>query len=379
MNTSINLSRKHIVHVAGIRLTRETGMGRIACEWRDAFVRRGYRFSHVGLDEVPIATHITLWQRQARAWIARQGWNLNDPLWLVHEAGGGVFTSANRRTCIFSHGIERRGRELAKPPHGNLRQTLKSFLTRPLWLRYNRDTDCGLRRAWRVIVSNSEDAQYAREVYGRSSGNVWIFKNGVDLVDSPAANFRTTRPKILFVATWFPRKGIDLIMQAAESLYLSGQRPQWVLAGVGVTTSKVIESFPSQLRDDITVIQKFLRADESSLFADADIFVLPTFFEGQSLALLQAMAHGLCCITTDCCGQKDIIKHGINGLLFPSGDIKAFVGCLHSALSDLEKRKTLGRAAAASVADREWTRVGDELVDWFEQEIGSDGRNFFPR
>jgi glycosyltransferase involved in cell wall biosynthesis len=360
------VSKGRIIHVAGIRLTRETGMGRIACEWGEAFTRRGYDFHHVGLDEVPMPFHNALWPWKARSWIERQRWDIDSAIWLVHEPASGIFVAEGRKVCIFSHGIERRGQELDEPPAKSVTQVIRSLVTKPLWSAYDRNSDKGLRRGWRLALSNQEDAAYARSVYGRTDEDILVFRNGVDPVDHLDTNGDSRRATILFVASWLRRKGIALLPKAAESLASAGGNIKWVLAGVGQSRSDVLKSFPAGLHDDITVIEHFEREDEAAIYQDADIFVLPTFFEGQPLALLQAMAHCLCCITTDNCGQRDLIDSGTNGILFPAGDADAFVGALRSALADEQLRKRLGREAAGSVADRDWKRVSDEFVDWIE-------------
>ena len=77
------------------------------------------------------------------------------------------------------------------------------------------------------------------------------------------------------------------------------------------------------------------------------IFVLTSDYEGMPNALLESMALGLACISTDCpCGgPRTVIQDGENGLLIPLRDTKALETALRRILSDPEFEKKLGENA----------------------------------
>ena len=67
-----------------------------------------------------------------------------------------------------------------------------------------------------------------------------------------------------------------------------------------------------------------------------DRFVLSSDFEGMPNALMEAMALGVPCISTDCKGggARFLIKNGTNGLLTPIGDVEALQTAMEKILSD---------------------------------------------
>src|ERR1039458_1987371 len=141
-----------IVHVASTALSEETGMGRIACRWRDAFVSRGYEFIHVGPAEVGATLHPSFWSRRASAVVKSIP---GSKLLLVHEPGSGAFIGAGGPLVVFSHVVERRHHNLyvQLAPKTPLRK-LRSRLSAPLWKWQQDSTDRGMMSADLVLVSN---------------------------------------------------------------------------------------------------------------------------------------------------------------------------------------------------------------------------------
>lgn len=68
------------------------------------------------------------------------------------------------------------------------------------------------------------------------------------------------------------------------------------------------------------------------------MFVLSSDYEGMPNALIEAMALGLPCVTTDCSGggAKFLIKDGVNGLLVPVRDVEALANAIDRVLSNTE-------------------------------------------
>jgi glycosyltransferase involved in cell wall biosynthesis len=67
------------------------------------------------------------------------------------------------------------------------------------------------------------------------------------------------------------------------------------------------------------------------------------------LALIEAMASGCACIGTDVVGVREVIAHGVTGLLVPENDAQAMADAIAMLLKDPEKAENLGIAARAAV------------------------------
>lgn len=336
-------------------------MGRVAWHWKREFERRGYDFIHIGSKQVGPLAHPGLFPYAAHRVYRKLG--RPAALLLTHEPASGAFSSRYASTVVFSHGVERRSWQLALSGADGARERVRrrTRVLYPLWRL--RHCDLGLRRAQKLLLINREDAAFTRQFYKRGPGTVHVFRNGV----YPSTLDERTQPEeqaVLFLGAWLERKGIGTLVEAARILQERGVRPRWRLAGTGVGREGVLSSWPQSLHESVEVIPNFKRESEESLLASASVFVLPSYFEGQPLALLQAMEAGRCCITTNCCGQRDLITHGRNGLLHESGHARQLASYIEECLRDERRRVSLGKNAKYSVKGRTWESVSSEVADF---------------
>ena len=82
----------------------------------------------------------------------------------------------------------------------------------------------------------------------------------------------------------------------------------------------------------------------SAFMRTLDVFVLPSFAEGTSKSVIEAMAHGLPIITTNVGGSPDLLSTDA-GILIPPGDSAALAGAMQSLASDPALRQRMGEAA----------------------------------
>lgn len=99
---------------------------------------------------------------------------------------------------------------------------------------------------------------------------------------------------------------------------------------------------------------------------NAEMFVLPSDFEGLSNALLEAMMMGLPCISTDCAGSDEVIENMFNGLLVPVGDEDALLDAMSKVADDKELRKKLSRNAKWTSTRFHTDTVINQWIDLIE-------------
>ena len=83
----------------------------------------------------------------------------------------------------------------------------------------------------------------------------------------------------------------------------------------------------------------------NAIYKAADIFCLPSHWEGISVANMEAMSSGLSVITTNVCGHPELIKDGETGILIPPKRVEMLTEKLATLINDSSLRTTLGRNA----------------------------------
>ena len=108
--------------------------------------------------------------------------------------------------------------------------------------------------------------------------------------------------------------------------------------------------------------------DVPSLLRTTDIFVLPSYSEGLSNALMEAMSSGCACIASDVGGNRFLLQNGVSGFLFPAGDRAALHSHIERLLRDGAKRAAMGEAARERIREHfSWNVVGKLYERLFDQ------------
>ena len=203
----------------------------------------------------------------------------------------------------------------------------------------------GLRRADHIFCLNSDDRRYLQERLGRAPDSVTRIFPGADFAYARAPRIYDDVRQMLFAAAWRDNKGIADLVPAFVAL--AERHPALTLAvvGAGVPDATVRQRFPEALRHRVMCQTPSDEAGTVAAFAAADVFLLPSLFEGTPLTLIQAMMSGLPIVTTSTCGMKDVITDERSGLLMPIRSPHAMVGAVERLIAERGLRERLGRAA----------------------------------
>ena len=85
--------------------------------------------------------------------------------------------------------------------------------------------------------------------------------------------------------------------------------------------------------------------DVPALLSRSAIVVRPSLTEGRSLTILEAMASGACVVASDIVPNRELIRHGVTGILTPVGDRLLLAEALGRLVDDAARRLSIGAAA----------------------------------
>ena len=185
---------------------------------------------------------------------------------------------------------------------------------------------------------------------------------------------------LLYVGTLSHRKGILDLVDALSLLKDRGVG-DWTLEVVG-GSAEVGESQAEQSREALrraglsgSLLGALDPQQVRERLAAADVFVLPSHWEGQPIAILEAMAAGLPVVTTTVGANPDVIRDGRDGLLVPPHDPEALAKALHMVIDDPELRERLGASAHQRVLDNHtMTVLGERLKPLYRQALNRRSR-----
>lgn len=155
---------------------------------------------------------------------------------------------------------------------------------------------------------------------------------------------------ILTVARLTEQKGHHYLIQAMPSILAQEPDAYFLWVGEGPLEVELHQQIQALGIDPTHIIFAGWRNDVPELLAAADLFVLPSLFEGLPLVVLEAMATGTPVVATQVCGTSEAIEDGVNGRLVPARDGKALAAAIHEALTQPD------------MVDR-WIKAGHKCID----------------
>jgi glycosyltransferase involved in cell wall biosynthesis len=157
------------------------------------------------------------------------------------------------------------------------------------------------------------------------------------------------RPVVLSVGRLKMQKGHTYLLQAAPKVLKDMPETHFVFAGDGPLRAE-LEQEVDRLGIRPAVHFLGIRSDVPDLLAAVDVFVLPSLWEGMSMAMLEAMAAGVPVVVTDVEGVDNVIQDQEQGLVVKSRNPKALAAALLRLLKDEGLREKLSAAAQEKIA-----------------------------
>ena len=242
-----------------------------------------------------------------------------------------------------------------------------------------------LDHAGALLIGSLSFAEEVRGNHGTPPERFTIVPGAVD-----AARFRPrdgyvaggwidpAQPVLLYHGRVDRRKGaLDLLEAFAllrnERKHPAAGRARLLYSGIGPDSRAVEDRVPEFGLDGCFTNLGYVNyGDVPEVYRRADIFASPTYSEGFSNTILEAMSAGLPVVSCHVVGVVDCLRDGVNGLLVPPGDIDALADALARVLDDQPLRVRLAEQALGEVHKLySWPVVARQIAGVYEDIRGT--------
>jgi glycosyltransferase involved in cell wall biosynthesis len=295
------------------------------------------------------------------------GWRVREPRYPVEFVGGGV------RAPLW---LLRRAREQRERLHlvnglwGEPTFTIAIVLLARLGSRlavYSEAPDPQRRRSllkqsvqhgfgrWAArhlscVFAVSQRARSYYETLGLPSSRVYPFAYFRDAPVGTESTDCHEPAELLYVGRLVPRKGVEVLLEAVTPVFRRVPGARLSIVGTGPLRSE-LESRAARLgiSDRVAFVGSVPSDQIWPRLAKAAALILPSWWDGWGLVVNEAMSVGVPAIVSDHCGAADLVKHGVNGFVFPAGDAIELREALVRVLEQpVEARETMRANALAT-------------------------------
>lgn len=203
-----------------------------------------------------------------------------------------------------------------------------------------------LRQADRFLVV----APYLKDVFSKiiEEEKIRILPNSIFVPEKYHKDYH--KKKIVFMGRLCKEKGIGELLDAVEQLKQEFAELELYLGGVWA--EELLKQKADLLGEFVHQLGWVDSDTRDAYLRECNIFVLPTYFEGLPMSLLEGMAYGCACVASKVGGIPQVVENGKDGILIPAKDVDSLVNALRNLLSDWELQKKLGEQAAELVREK---------------------------
>jgi phosphatidyl-myo-inositol alpha-mannosyltransferase len=232
-----------------------------------------------------------------------------------------------------------------------------------------------LRRVWARVAEGVAVSETAARFLRRAlpEADVEIVPNGVDVEafsggGGAAADLDDGR-RIVWVNRLDPQKGFPVAVAAFAKVVAEVPDARLVVVGEG-GDHEALGLLTETARARVQLLGTLPNDRIPGIHAACEVFVsAATGQESFGIALVEAMAAGLPVVATDIPGYREVVTHGVHGLLVPPRDPEAFAAALVRVLIEPGLAERLGEAGRARAREFDWPNVVERLEELYRRAV----------
>jgi glycosyltransferase involved in cell wall biosynthesis len=212
----------------------------------------------------------------------------------------------------------------------------------------------------KVIAVSNACARELQDYYGIK--DVDVVYNGVDTnFFIPAEEKEWKDPYVLYTGRLSPEKGLLDLIESAKYMCQDYPETKFVIIGRGPLERRLRKLVHNlNLNKSISFLGYMNQNTLVKYYQNAMVYVLPSYIEGLSTTLLEAMSCGIPTIATNIAANSEVVVDNETGILVPPGDSKALTDAIIYLLENEDIRESMGKNARKKVEGYSWERIVEE-------------------
>lgn len=214
-----------------------------------------------------------------------------------------------------------------------------------------------------AVTAGSKEAF---EHYHEISKKVVFIPNAIDAASLPSGTDTRYEKQVIFAGRLSKEKGILTVLEAAKKL---PSDIHVIIVGSGPEERSVLGAAKNSKNIHFLGYQP--KEKTIPLIRGSDLLIQPSFAEGISATLLEAMVCKTPIIATNVGGNKELLVNGKTGILIQPGNSDDLAKEIVNLINDKEQRETLAKSAYVDVQKYEWSNVGQMYLDVYQKLLKS--------
>ncbi len=223
------------------------------------------------------------------------------------------------------------------------------------------------RKADKIIVVSNENRNDVIAQYGVPRDKIATIPNGVDVTRFSSSNCKSKT--LIFVGRLHERKGIDKLLESFSKVIKEEKNAFLNIVGSGEDEIRLKDMAKKLgLRKKNLEFHGFVTEEElTKIYEGSSIFVLPSYYEGFGIVLIEAMSAGLPLVSVRTGGATEVIEEGKNGYLVDHDNMHE---ALLKLLGDEKLRVRMGRASRKMVEkEYAWDKIAGDVIKVYDEVL----------
>lgn len=239
----------------------------------------------------------------------------------------------------------------------------------------------GLENANQRITVSEFSAEEIAKNYAFERDKINVVPNGVDTSEFIPMNCKDEIKEkygfakddfiLLFVGRFFGRKGIEYLLYAMKKVLTKKKNVKLILVGRGLAGNR-LKKLAKELKISENVFFAFSLSIKELVkhYASADIFVLPSLYEGQGIVLLESFSCGIPAICSKIGGVIGTLRENENGIFFEKKNSDDLAEKILFLLENEELRIKLGKEARKiAIKEFDWKIIAKRTEEIYKEVI----------